>query len=87
MAGSHEDAATRFLRMFKDSIRPVLVQRLPDALFQRGSENELKRRIVEIVDERLTADQVPIGRQLRLKLIESIWADIERATNGRLGRN
>ncbi len=32
----------------------------------------LKKRIEELVDERLTADKVPIGRQLRVKLLGDI---------------
>jgi pilus assembly protein CpaF len=51
---------------------PYLVQQLDPKLLERGNEAALKNRIEELVDERLTADKVPIGRQLRVKLLGDI---------------
>jgi hypothetical protein len=82
-----EDAAEQFMRIFKDQMREVLALRLPDDLFQPGREQELERSIEQIVDMRLTADKVPIGRQLRIRLIESLMADVARASKERFGKN
>src|SRR6202012_4942672 len=57
---------------FKKQLLPYLVQALDPKLLERGNEAALKKRIEELVDERLTADKVPIGRQLRVKLLGDI---------------
>jgi hypothetical protein len=72
------DAAEEFLRQFKKIIFDTLVREIPDEALQSGHEAELGRCVERIVDARLIADKIPIGRQLRKKLIESILADIQR---------
>jgi hypothetical protein len=72
------DAATEFIRQFKKLIFDTLVREIPDEAFHSGHEQELGRCVERIVDARLIADKVPIGRQLRVKLIESILEDIQR---------
>jgi len=62
-----------------------LALRLPEIAFEAGREEELKRRIVVILDERLATDKIPLGQQLRNKLIESIMADIVVAQKERFG--
>ena len=66
------DAAQEFVMQFKKQLLPYLVQQLDPKLLERGNEAALKKRIEELVDERLTADKVPIGRQLRVKLLGDI---------------
>jgi pilus assembly protein CpaF len=66
------DAAQEFVMQFKKQLLPYLVQALDPKLLERGNEGALKKRIEELVDERLTADKVPIGRQLRVKLLGDI---------------
>ena len=66
------DAAQEFVMQFKKQLLPFLVQSLDPKLLERGNEGALKKRIEELVDERLTADKVPIGRQLRIKLLGDI---------------
>src|SRR6201999_4582674 len=61
-----------FVMQFKKQLLPYLVQQLDPKLLERGNEAALKHRIEELVDERLTADKVPIGRQLRVKLLGDI---------------
>ena len=72
LASSQPDAAQEFVMQFKKQLLPFLVQALDPKLLERGNENALKKRIEELVDERLTADKVPIGRQLRVKLLGDI---------------
>ena len=78
-----EGAADHFIRVFREFIRPELVETISDNLFLPGRERELGQRVMQVVDARLIADKVPIGRKLRVKLIESLMADIERARKER----
>src|SRR5882762_9093653 len=55
------DAAQEFVMQFKKQLLPYLVQALDPKLLERGNEAALKKRIEDLVDERLTADKVPIG--------------------------
>ena len=71
-AAAQPDAAQEFVMQFKKTLLPYLVQALDPKLLERGNEGALKKRIEELVDERLTADKVPIGRQLRVKLLGDI---------------
>jgi pilus assembly protein CpaF len=71
-ASAQPDAAQEFVMQFKKTLLPYLVQALDPKLLERGNEGALKKRIEELVDERLTADKVPIGRQLRVKLLGDI---------------
>jgi len=84
-AHANEDAADAFVRHFKPSLRPDLLKGVPDDLFQPGREQELGKRVVEIVDARLIKDKVPIGRQLRVYLITSLMADITASQKERFG--
>src|SRR5476651_454823 len=65
-ASAQPDAAQEFVMQFKKQLLPYLVQALDPKLLERGNEGALKKRIEELVDERLTADKVPIGRQLQI---------------------
>jgi hypothetical protein len=85
MADPAENAAEQFIHRYKEGLRPTFVKEIPDDLFQPGHEAELGKRIVQIVDARLVSDKVPIGRRLRLDLIDSIMTDIVSAQKERLG--
>jgi pilus assembly protein CpaF len=66
------DAAQEFVMQFKKQLLPYLIQSIEPRLLERGNDAALKARIEQLVDERLTADKVPIGRQLRVKLLGDI---------------
>jgi aspartyl-tRNA synthetase len=66
------DAAREFITQFKKVLIPYLVHALEPKYFEEGNKEALKARIIELVDERLTADKVPIGRQLRITLLGDI---------------
>jgi aspartyl-tRNA synthetase len=66
------DAAQEFVAQFKKQLIPYLVQALDLKLYEKGQEEALKERIIQLVDERLTADKVPIGRHLRIRLLGDI---------------
>jgi Trp operon repressor len=79
------DAAEQFIQLAKEKLREEMARAIPDELFQPSREAELKRRVETIVDAWLIRDKVPIGRQLRIKLLESILADIARGSRERWG--
>jgi aspartyl-tRNA synthetase len=66
------DAAQEFVDQFTKVLLPYLIQKIEPNLTEKGNEAALKSRIEELVDERLVADKVPIGRQLRIKLLNDI---------------
>jgi len=63
------NSASDFLLQFKRSLLPYLIQRIDPALLNAGQEEELKRTIESLIDEKLAVDKIPIGKQLRDKLI------------------
>lgn len=79
------DPADQFIIDAKKALLPVLTQEIPEVLFKLERESELKKKVVEILDVWLVREKVPIGRQLRLKLLDSILADIARASRERFG--
>lgn len=46
-----------------------MIQRIDPQLLNAGQESELKRTIESLIDEKLAVDKIPIGKQLRDKLI------------------
>jgi hypothetical protein len=62
-----------------------LIKEIPDDFFQPGREAGLGKRVEKIVDARLVRDKVPIGRKLRVQLIQSLMTDIASAQKERFG--
>ncbi len=79
------DAADEFILLAKAKLREEMAREIPDELFQPFREADLHRRVESIVDAWLVRDKVPIGRQLRLALLKSIFADIAQASRERFG--
>jgi aspartyl-tRNA synthetase len=71
-ATPQQDVAKEFVKQFKAQLIPYLVQTLDPEFVLKGEKEALKAKIIELVDARLTADKVPIGRQLRIKLLDEI---------------
>jgi hypothetical protein len=80
-----DDAAEPFLERAKQVLLPIFVREISEELFQPARGAELKQRVEQIVDAWLVREQVPIGRQLRLALLQSIFADMERVQRERSG--
>ena len=76
MINPSDNPAEEFIRQLKKALLPSFLNEIPDDYFQPGHEEELKKRVIEIIDACLVRDKVPIGRQLRLRFIESVMADI-----------
>lgn len=69
VAGS---AAADFMLQFKKSLLPYLIQRINPQLLNSGQEDALRRTIEQLIDEKLAADKIPIGKQLRDKLMQDV---------------
>jgi aspartyl-tRNA synthetase len=65
-------AAQEFVNQFQKQLIPYLTQKLDAKLFEEGEKEALKAKIIELVDERLVADKVPISEELRLQLLADI---------------
>ncbi len=68
-ASAAGSGTSEFLLQFKASLLPYLIQRIDPKLLNAGQEESLKQTIEQLIDEKLAVDKVPIGRQLRDKLV------------------
>lgn len=66
------NAATEFILQFKRSLLPYLIQKINPQLLNSGNQTLLRQTIEQLIDEKLAADKVPIGRQLRDKLMSDV---------------
>jgi pilus assembly protein CpaF len=72
MAGAASNAAAEFILQFKRSLLPYLIQKINPQLLSSGNQQLLRQTIEQLIDEKLSADKVPIGRQLRDKLMSDV---------------
>jgi aspartyl-tRNA synthetase len=66
------DSEREFADGFKKAAIPYLVQAVEPKLLEKGNEAALKVRIKELIEARLTADKVPQGRTLHIKILDDI---------------
>jgi len=69
---SAANAAAEFILQFKRSLLPYLIQKINPQLLNSGNQQLLRQTIEQLIDEKLSADKVPIGRQLRDKLMADV---------------
>ena len=69
---SSNNAASDFVLQFKKQLLPYLIQKINPQLLGSGNESLLKQQIEQLIDEKLAADKIPIGKQLRDKLMIDI---------------
>ena len=72
-----------FVRQFKKDFFDSLAHQIPAEALRPGHEAELEHCLERLVDARLIANQIPVGRQGRKRLIELICADIQSADRER----
>jgi len=65
-------AAADFLLQFKRTLLPWLIQRINPQLLNSGNQEMLKQSIEQLIDEKLSSDKIPIGKQLRDKLVTDV---------------
>jgi pilus assembly protein CpaF len=66
------NAAAEFILQFKRTLLPYLIQKIDPKLINSGNQALLRQTIEQLIDEKLNADKVPIGRQLRDKLMTDV---------------
>lgn len=66
------DPVADFIIQYKKTLLPFIIPQIEPRLLEKGQEDSLKGRIEQLVDEKLTADKVPVGRQLRVRLLTDI---------------
>ncbi|MDZ4787799.1 MAG: CpaF family protein [Blastochloris sp.] len=71
-AVSSANAANDFLLAFKKTLLPFLIQRINPQLLNSGNKEALVQTIEQLIDEKLNADRIPIGKQLRDKLVNDV---------------
>lgn len=69
---SAANSAAEFILQFKRSLLPYLIQKINPQLLNSGNQALLRHTIEQLIDEKLSADKVPIGRQLRDKLMADV---------------
>ncbi|MEI8314697.1 MAG: CpaF family protein [Verrucomicrobiota bacterium] len=60
----------------KNAILGYLIENIDHKLLERGDENMLRRRVEELVDEKLRLDRMPYSRQVRNRLVTEIADEI-----------
>ena len=61
-----------FILQFKKQLLPYLIQKINPALLNGESDDLLKQQIEQLIDEKLQAEKIPIGKQLRDKLMMDV---------------
>src|SRR6266699_6986822 len=60
----------------KSAILGYLVQNIDQKLLEKGDETLLRRRVEELVEEKLRADKMPYSRQVRNRLVSDMADEI-----------
>jgi pilus assembly protein CpaF len=60
----------------KNAILGYLVQNIDQKLLERGDETMLRRRVEELVEEKLRAEKLPYSRQIRNRLVSDMADEI-----------
>lgn len=70
--GGATNAANDFILQFKRQLLPYLIQKINPQLLGSGNEQLLRQQIEQLIDEKIAADRIPIGKQLRDRLMIDI---------------
>jgi pilus assembly protein CpaF len=75
MASSPEISTQLYLES-KNAILGYLVQNIDQKLLEKGDEAMLRRRVEELVEEKLRAEKLPYSRQIRNRLVSDMADEI-----------
>jgi pilus assembly protein CpaF len=75
MANTQEISTQLYLES-KNAILPYLIQNIDQKLLEKGDEALLRRRVEELVEEKLRSDKLPFSRQMRNRLISDMADEI-----------
>ncbi|MEI6085167.1 MAG: CpaF family protein [Verrucomicrobiota bacterium] len=70
------EISTQLYLESKNAILGYLIQNIDQKLLEKGDEALLRRRVEELVDEKLRADRLPYPRQIRNRLVSDMADEI-----------
>src|SRR5213594_3766090 len=70
------DISSQLYSESKNAILGYLVQNIDQKLLEKGDEVLLRRRVEELVEEKLKADRLPYSRQMRNRLVSDMADEI-----------
>jgi pilus assembly protein CpaF len=73
---SAPEVSTQLYLESKNAILGYLVQNIDQKLLEKGDETLLRRRVEELVEEKLRADKLPYSRQIRNRLVSDMADEI-----------
>jgi pilus assembly protein CpaF len=71
-SASSSNATNDFILQFKKQLLPYLIQKINPSLLNGESDDLLKQQIEQLIDEKLQAEKIPIGKPLRDKLMMDV---------------
>jgi pilus assembly protein CpaF len=75
-APSTPDVSAQLYHESKNVILGYLVQNIDQKLLEKGDETMLRRRVEELVEEKLRAEKLPYSRQIRNRLVSDMADEI-----------
>jgi len=73
---SSPEVSSQLYSESKNAILGYLVQNIDQKLLEKGDEAMLRRRVEELVEEKLRADKLPYSRQVRNRLVSDMADEI-----------
>jgi pilus assembly protein CpaF len=73
---SSPDVSAQLYADSKNAILGYLVQNIDQKLLEKGDETLLRRRVEELVEEKLRAEKLPYSRQIRNRLVSDMADEI-----------
>jgi pilus assembly protein CpaF len=73
---SSPEISTQLYLESKNAILGYLVQNIDQKLLEKGDEAMLRRRVEELVEEKLRAEKLPYSRQIRNRLVSDMADEI-----------
>ncbi len=70
------EISSQLYRESKSAILGYLVQNIDQKLLEKGDETLLRRRVEELVEEKLRADKLPYSRQVRNRLVSDMADEV-----------
>ena len=71
-----QEISTQLYMEFKSSVLNYLVQNLDQKFLELGDEAKLRRRVEEMVEDKLKVDRLPLTRQMRNRLVAEMTDEI-----------
>jgi hypothetical protein len=78
MAHPSSDPADDFIIQIKKNLLPHILAEVDTRLIdlQSGNEEDLKKRLEEVFEEKLQSANIPLGRKIRERALEMIISEV-----------